>query len=188
MPVSSRPRWWALVALMIAVAVVRPSAGRAVPGFNERLRAHGQLDSLAPATMFQTLDLELHLDLFIGGGEGSDGGSGTLRCMPSRPGGLPCPSATGQVQITEATGISVADETMARNFFRFMTQIDFGTGGTCQLDSFAPYRLSAPFDFVVRAPVVLFGNYVCARNGTEFDRGVFTVWQHGRARAVRSGH
>ena len=172
----------------MALVLARPFRAVATAGFNERLRAHGQLDSLAPATMFLALEVELHLDLAVAADEGSDGGGGTLTCRPSRPGGRPCPAATGRVRITEATGIGVVDETMGRSFFRFLTRLDFGMGGACELDSFAPYRLSAPFDFVGRAPVVLFGNYVCTRDGTEFDRGVFTIWQRGRARAVRPGH
>ena len=66
--------------------------------------------------MFLTLEVELHLDLAVAADEGPDGGGGTLRCRPSRPGGLPCPAATGRVRITEATGIGVVDETMGRSF------------------------------------------------------------------------
>ena len=76
---------------------------------------------------------------------------------------------------------------MGRNFARFVTTLNFGRGRMCTLDAFSPFTLEAPLILRNRKqapPVMLFGSYVCTRDGTQVDNGGFSLWQYGRATVV----
>ena len=174
-----------VVAGTLALLGARPCVSD--DSFIERLRAHATLTSTAPATTFDDLQLELRLQFTVGRESASDGGGGTLRCTATRYSHLPCPAPTAKVTVQATSPVlAITDEAMGRNFLHFTTVLDFGAGGTCTLDSFTPAGLGAPFTLSRHsAPVTLFGSYVCTRDGSQFDQGVFNLWQYGAAKAHR---
>jgi hypothetical protein len=153
----------------------------AIPNVRMRFQAHGQLESTAVPNTFRASDLEMQLVESIAGDEtAGEGGWGTLTCKPRRYAGMACPAKTAKVTIEDAPGYAASDPTVGRGFAHFSIGLAFGNAD-CALDAFSPFGLGGPLEFgpKLRPPTMFFGTYVCTSDGSEIDRGTFTIWQHG---------
>jgi hypothetical protein len=170
----------ALSSLLVADLAV---AGRAP--YAERLRASAQLSSESLATATLILNLNMGIALAPEGGGIARGNvvngfaSGTAKCRTADE-RHPCPAPTAKLSIGQPyPGIG---EGLGRSFFRYSIHLEFDASRSCELDGYSPDRVDSPFHG--RAPLMLFGTFVCTVGDPVLDRGVFSMWQRGQARLI----
>ena len=125
------------VFVITALAVATGRYVVAEPGVDVRFHAAGQFTS----DDFRVLQLRLRLLASIG--YAGDVVGGSLRCS-TLPGGLPCPAATGKVDIQSGEFVPGPSP-------NFRYPITFGDGATCSLTGFVPYAVS--FIAAFRPPI-----------------------------------
>ena len=164
---------------LAAIALGIGAAGYVVaePGVDVRFHAAGQLTSDTQGVR----SLELRLRMLASLGYSGDVVSGSVRCS-TRPGQLPCPAATGRIEIQDARFVAGPPPN-----FLYPGTVSFGDGSACSLVGSMPLGLDfmAAFKAPISPPFVMLGTYECTRSGATFDRGSFRLWEWGQSRFAR---